>query len=338
IVFFTLNFFIRNIILLILIYTFLEAIFLVNSTYIRFKYGADQFFYVCFFKIFILSFLLGSFFIYDKQIIVSIKNLIMIFSFSNLSIVYYLVKTSFSFSFKRMFVIISNYKSMLLFSIGLLPHTLSQWVSSSSDRFFVKLYTNDIELGYYSFSYSLAAIFMIVNSSLALGIPQLCVKNFIYFNSKKFYSIFFSLVSILWVLFLIIYIGILYYFSDKYDVKYIFKIGYVILVGMYFLSFYYYYSSFLFYDRASKKLSYITFFVAVLNVSLVVLLTPLFGILGTAFSTLISYLIYVLMSYKHASVNYTVTNLYAPLSFIVIISVSIFVFLYFFKIGGVSYV
>ncbi|MFH4171405.1 polysaccharide biosynthesis C-terminal domain-containing protein, partial [Acinetobacter baumannii] len=71
---------------------------------------------------------------------------------------------------------------------------------------------------------------------------------------------------------------------------------------MYFLSFYYYYSSFLFYDRASKKLSYITFFVAVLNVSLVVLLTPLFGILGTAFSTLISYLIYVLMSYKHASV------------------------------------
>ncbi|CAM0809577.1 polysaccharide biosynthesis C-terminal domain-containing protein [Acinetobacter baumannii] len=107
---------------------------------------------------------------------------------------------------------------------------------------------------------------------------------------------------------------------------------------MYFLSFYYYYSSFLFYDRASKKLSYITFFVAVLNVSLVVLLTPLFGILGTAFSTLISYLIYVLMSYKHASVNYTVTNLYAPLSFIVIISVSIFVFLYFFKIGGVSYV
>ncbi|MFH4150830.1 polysaccharide biosynthesis protein, partial [Acinetobacter baumannii] len=119
------------------------------------------------------SFLLGSFFIYDKQIIVSIKNLIMIFSFSNLSIVYYLVKTSFSFSFKRMFVIISNYKSMLLFSIGLLPHTLSQWVSSSSDRFFVKLYTNDIELGYYSFSYSLAAIFMIVNSSLALGIPQL---------------------------------------------------------------------------------------------------------------------------------------------------------------------
>ncbi|HAV4948647.1 TPA: polysaccharide biosynthesis protein, partial [Acinetobacter baumannii] len=91
-------------------------------------------------------------------------------------------------------------------------------------------------------------------------------------------------------------------------------------------------------DRASKKLSYITFFVAVLNVSLVVLLTPLFGILGTAFSTLISYLIYVLMSYKHASVNYTVTNLYAPLSFIVIISVSIFVFLYFFKIGGVSYV
>lgn len=75
---------------------------------------------------------------------------------------------------------------MLLFSIGLLPHTLSQWVSSSSDRFFVKLYTNDIELGYYSFSYSLAAIFMIVNSSLALGIPQLCVKNFIYFNSKNF--------------------------------------------------------------------------------------------------------------------------------------------------------
>lgn len=331
-----LSFFYSNkLIILFLIYLVVETIFIINSTYVRFKSGSFSYFLLCFLKIFFLS--VGIFLIYfiNSELLSSINNIFIIFILSSFSIFFYIKKIEMFFSLNEFIILIKKIrvnKAIFLFSIGLLPHTISQWVISSSDRFFLKFLTDDNALGYYSFSYSLAAIYMLVNSALALGMPQISVQNFKYFSSKKFSKLFFIFISILWLIFLGIFVFILALFDWKYNKNTVFEIGYLVLLGLYFLSYYYYYSSFLFYDRSVKKISFLTFFIAIFNVFLVLLLTPLVGVVGAAYATLISYLAYSYITFLQIKDVHDVRGLNLPILFALFITFILFLIKFHFNL------
>lgn len=310
---------------LIMIYAMLEAIFLLVTTLVRFRSSAYNYFILCMSKMVLLIALLGSLYLYDVELLSHVNVLLIVFAASNIVVIAPYIKIVFgvNVSTVTMFSKISAQKAIILFALGILPHTVAQWVMSGSDRFFVKYFNGDELLGYYSFSYAVAAMYMIINSSLALGIPQICVKNFQLFCTRKFYLTFFAAISLLWFGAVVVINFSLYFLKLKYNLSEIFWVIYFILVGLYFLSFYYYYSSYLFYDRHAGQLSAITIMTAVLNVVLVVILTPLFGIQGTALSTTISYFAYSFVTYRKVIRQHNVLGLLYPTLFILFLTIII---------------
>ncbi|MFD1802495.1 lipopolysaccharide biosynthesis protein [Mixta tenebrionis] len=299
----------------ILIYSLFEALFLVNTTLVRFKNTTENFFYISFAKVILLLILLGGVWFFNKSLLGNIHNLILIFSFSNIVVAIPYVKATFlknAHLFNSLKYICKK-KYILYFALGLMPHIIAQWITSGSDRFIVKFFCGNISLGIYSFIYSIAAAFMLINSALALGMPQLCVSNYKNYTSYSFYKKYLMVISIFWAFFVMAVVICSPIFPARYNFNSSLPEFIFISVGMYYLSFYYYYSSFIFYERRSKELSFITVKVAVINIVITIILTATVGILGTAISTAISYFVYSFYTYRAVLKDQYVKGLFFPL-------------------------
>jgi len=319
-----------NIIFLAVFYAMLEAIFLVNTTLIRFKSKVEYFFIFSLMKLILLALLLGIAWVLSFRLLEDINYLILIFALSNIVIIFPYSKITFKFNFGLHGIIkyLQKNKGMLFFALSLLPHIVAQWVISGSDRFIINLFSNNDELGIYSFAYSVAAIFMLINSALALGMPQYCVNHYEYYSTKAFYKKYFIVISVLWLLFVGAILSVFPYFPEKYSYEKALPVFLLVALGMYFLSFYYYFSSIIFYERKAKELSLITIKVAVINVIVAFLLTLWLGILGTALSTTISYFIYTFMAFSWVKKHRSVNNLAFPAIFALLVSVVIIVYMW----------
>ncbi|MEM6160915.1 oligosaccharide flippase family protein [Erwinia sp. P6884] len=307
----------RNITLEVILYAILEAVFLVNTTLIRFKSKVEYFFYTSLAKVCLLAAFIGITWYVEKSFLGNLHYLLIIFALANLVVAIPFFKIIFHTFLPLIKCInyLSSKKTLLIFSISLMPHIVAQWITSGSDRFIVKAFTGNVELGIYSFAYSVAAVFMLVNSSLALGMPQLCVNKHDLYSSKRFYKKYFTAVSLLWLVFVSFVAIASPYFPERYLFKESMPVFLLIAVGMYFLSFYYYYAAFIFYERKAKELSVITIKIAIINVAITVVLTFWLGIAGAAASTALSYLLYAYLSYREARKSKAVKNLILPLIF-----------------------
>lgn len=321
----------QSVALLIIIYALMEAIFLIISTFVRFKDSAENYFYICIGKMILLVILLAFMFFTYRAYLSKVDVLLIIFALSNLSIVLPFSKFLMAIKIRNSQLLgtLNKQGAIIIFAVGILPHTLAQWVTSGADRFFVKFYGGDTQLGYYSYGYAIAAVYMVVNSALALGMPQLCVQKFTSYKSDVFFNRYKYLVTASWLAFFtIVNIG-LFTIKTKYNVAELYWVVYFVLVGMYFLSYYYYYSSYLFYARKSKQLSGITIATALLNIVLILFLTPMLGIKGTAISTAGSYGIYACLTYYYASKHYQIRGVTFPIIFMTSFTILIFIIDYF---------
>lgn len=321
----------QSVALLIIIYALMEAIFLIISTFVRFKNSAENYFYTCISKMVLLVVLLVSLFFLSREYLSDVNILIIIFTLSNLSIAIPFLKFLMGIKIKnnKLATVLKKQGAIIIFAVGILPHTLAQWVTSGADRFFVKYFGGDIQLGYYSYGYAIAAVYMVVNSALALGMPQLCVQKFSSYTTDKFFNRYKYSVTAAWLsFFMVVNVG-LFTIKTKYNVAELYWVIYFVLVGMYFLSYYYYYSSYLFYARKSRLLSGITITTALLNIALILALTPIFGIKGTAISTAGSYGIYTCLTCYFASKQYQIKGLTFPIVFITSFTILIYTIYYF---------
>lgn len=196
-------------------------------------------------------------------------------------------------------------KSAIIFSLLLLPHTLAQWGMSAFNRFIVKHLLGDYQLGVFGVTYSVALIGMILNSGIAIVLPQHMIKNYdLWTQSKttiKFY-LYYSLV------FLTIYGAIL--IGYKIDKSHFHLIGYyspdfikymtLIFVGFYLLGFYYYYINILFYHKLSKVISLVTIITALVSIGVTFLMTKWWGLTGAAASVLVTYGLYLIFAFYFA--------------------------------------
>lgn len=285
----------------VIIFSLCESIFLVVSTFERFRKGARFYFFLCLFKsIILIGFILISLQLFE---VISVDVILYCFAFSSLSV---LVMSAVGFNSKVVIhnVVLFFYSSRdlykyILFSISFLPHVLFQWVGSSADRYLVGWKLGPEVLGVYSIGYSLASLYMIVNAALALGLPQICIKDVTKFTNKKFRRLLFTGISIsavVFYLFLISFVDI--YFSDRlsHDIfNTLMLISTFVFIGFVFLSYYYYYSSLLFFGKQVKVLSLITLSMALVNVVLTTFAVFFYNIEMVALATLVSYLAYFIM-------------------------------------------
>jgi|GEM_PF-3986166 len=197
---------------------------------------------------------------------------------------------------------VSPYLGYCLF---LLPAGISQWVISSSDRLVIKATMTDVDVGLYSIAYNIALMVMVVNSGVALAVPQLIFKDYENWLDKTMrLKVMMKIVAVS----LLVYVGLMvgakidslyFHLIDNFTAD-LFPVIAWICAGLVVLSFYYIYSNVIFYKKKTQLLTTVALFTAALNIGLTILFTQRVGIVGAAIATFISYVFFTGSTYVFA--------------------------------------
>lgn len=230
-----------------------------------------------------------------------------------------------------------DFKKIISFSLLLIPHNLSLWILSSSDRFIIKSLIGEYELGIYSVCYSIGLIIMLLNTGVALVLPNYIIKNYkVYIIGSIRRKLIFYYSTCVITLSVVIFFSISY-FKDYFEFLKAINTGSIniilwIINGLYLLGLYYFYSNILFYKRRAKYISISTLFGALLNIFLTIFLIPIYGTVGAAIATFISYFIYLFFIFYFA--QKTEKSLNNDLIFLIsVILVTLFLNFTFFKVS-----
>ncbi len=309
VIYFVLN--LNNWILYSVLFGLFEAFYLLTSTFIRTIDKARYYFLLSFLKFLLI--ISTTLYAYLNQM--TLENLLYlqltlqyIFIFLIIVIIIYNYFLEFSFHY--------SVQNIILFCVILIPHGLSQWLMTSSDRLIIERILGLESVGIYSLAYNIAMILVLLNTILSLVVPTYFIKNYEIWQNKRYDTIvmrYYTYISI--VIFIFIFI---FYTIDKNNFQ---ILGYygneipilitIIFISIYFLGLYYFYANYLFYHRFSKVLSITTAKSALLNIFLTIIMTIIIGLYGAALSTLIAYIYYV-YSIKN-SVSKLVTGVTIPL-------------------------
>jgi len=300
---------------------FLEGILILLVTYFRVLEKAEIYFLINFIKTLLLFGL----------VIFAYKN-----SFTLYKLLDYHLLILFLFVIVALiYTIISNYivvektffKTSLIFSLTLIPHGISQWIMSSSDRIIIKYVLGTKEVGIYSLAYNISMILMLINSAIALALPTFMIKNYLNWKEQNFDNIIIKIYTFISLgLFFIVmlvfsldkfYFGIIGYYGQE-----MIPLIFIIYFGIYLLGLYYFYANYLFYHKKAYIISRTTFYAAIINIILTILLVYLLGVIGAAFATLIAYICYLYIIRKECLKieNNLNINLLRHISFFILIS------------------
>lgn len=206
-------------------------------------------------------------------------------------------------------------KAAVLFSIVLIPHSLSQWIISGTGRFVIKNFMGAEKLGIYSTAFNLSMILMVLNSGIGLILPQHLIRDYDKWTEthKKFsFFLLYSITAVVLYITILFVVTIdeLYFHFFNFHINSIIILFFLNYLAFYFLGYYYYYSNILFVHRKTKLITVITVSISIITILLNILLINGFGILGAAISSVLVYILYVLLcayfSFKaDRSLNFT---------------------------------
>ena len=275
-----------------LLIAFSEALLFLGLTYIRINEQASKYLFISFLKtVAILSLIL-----YVKSSHLSLDILL----FYHFSVVLLFAFCLIIYLFAKNPQTNLQYKFMpiLLFGIVLIPHGLSQWIMSSSDRLILEYTLGSESVGIYSLAYNISLILMLINSGIALALPTFIIKNYQNWKKNDYDNKFITYYSYI-AIFLFVLILYIYYL----DFVYFHILGYygnemiplitVIYLSIYILGLYYFFANYLFYYKKASIISKTTFYAATLNVVLTIIFVVFFHLVGAAIATLLAYTYYL---------------------------------------------
>lgn len=198
-------------------------------------------------------------------------------------------------------------KIALIYSSPLILHMLSGYVLNIGDRFFIKYYLTDKELGNYAVAYQIgvAVNFFYTSFNLAWTPTYFSwMKNHRYSQIKKVRNMVYLAIPALGIvtLFLWFIFKSLLLKNSQFEISNILVI--VILIANIILSLYKFESNFYLYNKETKKLSIYTFISAIIAIIFNIVLIPKIGIMGAGISTLISIsIIFILLMWNKKTDN-----------------------------------
>ncbi len=227
---------------------------------------------------------------------------------------------------------IKNIKPTLKYCLFVIPHSISIWALSSSDKVIIKEYLDDYQLGIYSISYSIALVIVVITSGFSIAFPKYLYRNpevFSEINNRNKLLIAYAGLSILLTLILIFALRIekeYVSFIDSPDtVKDVFSYS---AIGIMFFGISQIYSSYLFYYRRTAVVAMASSLSAFFNIALNFILIPEYGIEGAAIATLVSYILYSIFIYLSAVKVHKPLQINFVSHSIVFVCVSAFSFLF----------
>ncbi|HIF9371802.1 TPA: oligosaccharide flippase family protein [Photobacterium damselae] len=201
------------------------------------------------------------------------------------------------FKFKKEYI-----KDSLIFSIPLIPHVVSNSLLSQADRFIITKKLGFTEAGIYSFSYNLGmAIIVIIMAWNSSWLPKLYKR----LNENNISDINSIINSVCLVIGFLAFGNILFsremvmIMTDHkyYEAQYIMPI---IIIGNSMIFIYQTYSNFTLYTRKTIYISIATVISLFINIILNFKLIPIYGVIGAAWATVVSYLLLSLLHYLFA--------------------------------------
>lgn len=200
---------------------------------------------------------------------------------------------------------IKVFKLLLLFGLPLLPHTIALWGKTA----FVKIYITDtlgiLENGLYSFAVSISAIFFLFSSAFFSAFSPYVYKKLSTDNltrelkedivKKVYYFLFFYLIVMILGFFALTFL-INHFYFEKYG-KVVGLLPYLLGYN-FFNALYIALSIFIYYKKKTKLLGILTIITAILNVLLLLVFVPVYGLYGAVITNLIvSVFTFVLVYY-----------------------------------------
>jgi len=203
-----------------------------------------------------------------------------------------------------------NYLKMgLAYSSPLIFHSLGGYIISFSDRFIILHFLGLEEVGLYAVAYQIGMVMSFISNSFNQAwtpflfsklkegkrktINELHRINFIYF-----------LIMIVLAFIIYLFVPIIYdlFIGEAFAVSPM--IVFWVLLGYAFNGMYKMLVNYMFYFKMTSHLASITIFAAVVNVAICYYLVPIYGILGAAISTTLSFLImFILVFIVYFKIN-----------------------------------
>ena len=232
-------------------------------------------------------------------------------------------------------IFIENIKYSYPMVVGL----LSGWILNLSDRVFIERFLSITDVGIYSLAYKIAGILMISTTAINQAYNPIFFKianDDSYVNPKKKLFTYNKNISIITVVFAIIitmfskeFIMIL---SHEYSSAY--SLVPIIMVGIIFSQIGGLYNRAYYQEKTTIQPTLIGLAAAVLNVLLNILWVPRYGIVGAAYSTVISFMLMFILIYSFSKRYYYIPINWSTLLpiFTLFIFISVFFFYFNFSI------
>ncbi len=188
-------------------------------------------------------------------------------------------------------------KEILNFGIPLIPHTIGGTIIAMSDRYFISYFIGNEEVGFYTIAYQLSALMLLVSVSVNQAWSPMLFKLLKEKNIQQVYKFTFYLFLLFALTGVSIYIAKDLLFYILVDEKFYMAKEYFLwlLIGFIFQSFYFLVTNILFYQKKTKVLATLTISGAFINVILNYYFIKVFGVIGVAYATAITWGLYFII-------------------------------------------
>jgi O-antigen/teichoic acid export membrane protein len=192
-----------------------------------------------------------------------------------------------------------DFKKVLSISVPTLFTSVATWLLMFSDQYIIKMYYSFSDLGPYSVAVRLIIFVQIISSLFLLYYPKFYFKSLkdFHFKKMKFVRASFFLVLSLFLIILILSRGYLYQIlgAEKFsDYSHFFIYLSIAEIFRIFASINFTYLTFIY---KTKYTTYSILFISILNIFLNLLFLKSHGIIFAAYSTIISCVVFFLLSY-----------------------------------------
>lgn len=190
---------------------------------------------------------------------------------------------------------IGSIKHFLGFGLPLIPHALGATIIAMSDRFFISNFIGNDKVGIYSVSYQIGALMLLFGTSINQAWTPILFRKLAAKKYKQIKLATLALLSLLIFSFCIILLlrDLLFnLFVDKefFEAKLFF---FPLLFGFFIQSVYFLFTNILFFYEKSSLLAKYTFMGAILNIILNYFFINYFGIIGVAYSTVLTWCVFL---------------------------------------------
>lgn len=202
-------------------------------------------------------------------------------------------------------------KKGILYSSPLIIHSISNYLMSYSDRYFILHFYDIGYVGMYSVAYQIGLVMSFVGNSFNQAYTPFLFQKLSDFNAGtktllnkiNLYYIIFTVITVVCI-YLSLPLIYKYLIGKEFLVDY--NIVLIILLSYGTSNIYKLYVNYLFYYKMTTKISVITFISCVINIILCYFLIQKYGLIGAAFATLASFVfqfLFVFLEYKKVKNN-----------------------------------